>query len=288
MADFAALPIVYDVDRDHCPAQVAFIRELERKGASADELASAGELHVVIKRAGSVWLGHVTQGELERSVKGENCEEVAMVLAFAVAVVRTKPEPDPVTVGPSPKPLPLPARPPIALVVRDVPFAQSWSIAAGGGLKTSVAPNDVPFVNLEFASVWRRNLSARMLFASPLVAFGRTETLGDGAATFRLVGVSVGACPFGLRADRFALFPCVGGEFGQLFVSLQEKFERPWIAVGPSLRVSLRIGDALWLDFNAFEGFNAVRDWFTLRGGVVHRPAALGFSFGAQIRWSPE
>ncbi len=280
MADFAGFPISYDVDLDQCPAQAAFVRELERKGASREELASAGELRIVIKESDGGWLGNVTQGELNRAVKGASCEEVAMVLAFAVAIVRTKPETLPIPTKPAiadPDPGPPPA----------VGFERVWSFGAGIGAATSIAPDVVPYLRLELGVVWHRKNLARMLFVAPVVTFGGDRAASTGVATFRLVGAAVGACPWGLFAERFALFPCAEGQFGARLASGLFYLERPWVALGPSLRASARVGDAVWLDLNGFAGVNANQDTFFVRHELVHQTELLGFSVGAQLRWTP-
>jgi hypothetical protein len=276
-----------------CPDRSAFIAEVRSRTDRLREAApgeSARALVVTLEALPAETSGRLSTAEMdgaqsERAIRGATCADVASALALIVALAidpeaSTAPRPTP----PLPQPLRevAPARP-----TSPVSVGTAWQFGALASLRSAIAPDLMPalggYVKLEAGH------------AGPSAQLGvehgrRTARVAEGGGEIAWTAAQLDGCPLGLAlAERIALWPCVAIEAGALSVSgidtpNPESVLRPWLALGPLMRLGFRPFPWLAIEPAAGVKFPLFRGRYYLRPSTtVHEVPLVEFHAGVAL-----
>lgn len=251
-----------------------------------------------------------------RELQAGSCEEAADALALVAAVTLDPlaktdelppeaPPPEAETVPERPLPVaradqtPSSTAGPAGAPVRPVDERQPEEDAVALGIGVSAAaiwgpaPGPLPGVGASFEirartpSVWSPAARASIV----RLWRGGFET-EHGTAAFALTELTLDLCPLSLPAGPLELRPCGSVHAGLLTASGSETHEarehvRPWLTLGASALVSLRVTETLEFSTAFGAGHPLVRDRFQFEPNVFHEVPNIAFSaaIGASIRF---
>ncbi|MEZ4220201.1 MAG: hypothetical protein R3B13_04670 [Polyangiaceae bacterium] len=281
---------------ESCPDREAFTKEVARRSRRAQVVATGGALRATVSIEASPWRGTLSyegrDGSGQRSVEGEECDEVVSALALMLALLvdpdaelpsptksEAAPEPMPPTVGPPPR-IRRPAPPrrsvhPFLAVrggtMRGVGDGYAPQLAAGLGAFFASWPGMWPGVRVD-----------------ALLARGDADNAA-GSAHFDWMALRAAACARHPLDRAFAVQECLTFEGGRLTgegsnIDAPRTATAPWLGPGGQLAFAVAPLRPLRILAEAGATVMLTRDSFYFRPAeVVHRIAPVIPHFGLAL-----
>lgn len=310
-----------------CPSGAEFVSTVRVEGRHA-RLAEAGDhidYVVTLDSDGKKSHGRLerqtTRGTIAISeLRGGDCKEVADAIALSLALAVTPPDSEP-------EPPPASAPPAEATANATTPTRSEKSAEPGATQETSVArmppsaasrsDGGVPplrafwlggglhgalgmtpsaavggAVFLEYAWAGFSGPRSATFRAGPSVRYSSTHVEDFGHVDQWLATLGMQLCPLRWSAAPFALAPCVVGE-GGLFVGRSERETAVtsanfWMALGPAVRGSARLGSRLSAGLTYAMMVPFSRQEVRAASEVLYRTPPAMFSLGADVLWALE